>query len=122
MLWQGDSMLAYLDNEKQPWKDRALSEYYAHNVCSGFQMIRQRDWKYVYHTRFDSEFGPEAELYNLKNDPKEFTNLIDSETEKSLELHGVLEQELGMSPEDVEGICREEYKAVAGEDWCTKPS
>ncbi|MEC8382365.1 MAG: sulfatase-like hydrolase/transferase [Myxococcota bacterium] len=120
--WQGDSMVAHLDDPNHPWKDRALSEYYAHNVCSGFQMLRQGPWKYVYHTRFNDEFGPERELYNLETDPNEFKNLAAIETERVKSMHAELTTELGMPPDDVEALCRADYIAVAGEDWCTKPS
>ena len=105
-------------NPQTPGKDRALSEYYAHNVCSGFQMLRQGPWKYVYHTRFNDEFGPERELYNLEADPNEFQNLAASEPEKVSAMHEALTEELGLTPDEVEAQCRADYMAVAGEDWC----
>ena len=31
------------------WKDLALSEYYGHNICSGYTMLRTGKYKFVYH-------------------------------------------------------------------------
>jgi choline-sulfatase len=67
--WDGDSMLGWLDDPAQPWKNRALSEYYGHNVCSGSTMYRVDRWKYIHHARIDAEHGPERELYDLAADP-----------------------------------------------------
>jgi choline-sulfatase len=51
--WDGDSLVMYMDNARARWKDLAVSEYYGHSVASGFAMIRQGTWKYVYHTRMN---------------------------------------------------------------------
>ena len=57
------------------WKDLAVSEYYAHNIASGFAMLRTGRYKYVYHTAADGEHPAQRELYDLESDPGEFTNL-----------------------------------------------
>ncbi|MCX5758271.1 MAG: sulfatase-like hydrolase/transferase, partial [Candidatus Hydrogenedentes bacterium] len=72
--WNGDSMLRWLDDPKSSWKDRAVSEYYAHNIASGYAMIRTQDFKYVYHTPPDEKHPPQHELYDMKEDPGEFHN------------------------------------------------
>ena len=43
-------MLAWLDDASYPWKNLAISEYYAGYTASGIAMIRMGDWKYAYHT------------------------------------------------------------------------
>ncbi|HEX2971708.1 MAG TPA: sulfatase/phosphatase domain-containing protein [Tepidisphaeraceae bacterium] len=102
--WDGDSMLLYMDNARTHWKDMAVSEYYAHNIVSGFVMIRRGSWKYVYHTRLDETHGPERELYDLKNDPGEFTNLanLPEHQERIEAMHTALVKELGEDPEITE--------------------
>ena len=32
--WNGTSLVRWLDDPKTPWKDRAVSQYYAHNIAS----------------------------------------------------------------------------------------
>ena len=80
--WDGDSMLPWMDDASAGWKDLAISQYYAHNVCSGFSMIRRGPYKYVYHTRINERYGPEEELYDLDADPGEFDNLAAAEPER----------------------------------------
>lgn len=45
--WNGDSMLKLIENADVIWKDFAVSEYYAHNITSGFSMIRKGKYKLV---------------------------------------------------------------------------
>ncbi len=108
--WDGDSMLHWLDNADASWKDFALSEYYAHNIASGFTMVRQGCYKYVYHTRFDQEHGPEYELYDMENDPGEFKNLVHDPKYQGIResLHQRMLEELGEHPDDIEQRCRQE--------------
>ncbi|MCL5269690.1 MAG: sulfatase-like hydrolase/transferase, partial [bacterium] len=63
--WNGDAMTAWLDSPAAAWKDRAVSEYYAHNITSGYAMIRTGQWKYVYHTAPDDRHPAQRELYDL---------------------------------------------------------
>jgi len=109
--WNGDSLLPYMDNAGARWKDLAVSEYYGHNIASGFAMIRQGPWKYVYHTRMDEKHGPERELYNLKDDPGEFHNLAGETAQKQrvAAMHATLVKELGEDPDKAEARCRASY-------------
>lgn len=109
--WDGDSLLDWIKNPGTAWKDMAVSEYYAHNISSGFSMLRQGDFKYVYHTRIDNRHGSEVELYDLKNDPREFENLARNPRyrERIGKMHAALVAEVGRDPEDVEAQCRHDY-------------
>ena len=109
--WDGDSLLPYLDDPENEWKDMAVSEYYAHNISSGFAMLRQGNYRYVYHTAMDETHGPERELYNLVDDPKEWNNIANSpeHKERVAQMHSCLVEELGQDPEITEKICREDY-------------
>jgi len=109
--WDGDSMLRWLDDPAAKWKDFALSEYYAHNIASGFTMFRRGKWKYVYHARMDKDHGPERELYDVEADPKEFRNLARERSYASLveSLHAAMLKEIGRDPDETEQICRADY-------------
>jgi choline-sulfatase len=74
-------------------------------------MLRQGDYKYVYHTTMDETHGPERELYNLADDPKEWDNIANSpeHKERVAQMHSCLVEELGQDPEITEKICREDY-------------
>ena len=109
--WDGDSLLGVLDGDDSGWKDFAVSEYYGHNIASGFAMYRQGPWKYVYHTRIDEEFGPERELYHLGDDPQEFRNLAgeSAHADRIAAMHKALVAEVGRDPDDAEADCRADY-------------
>jgi choline-sulfatase len=109
--WDGDSMVNWLDDATTPWKDIAVSEYYAHNIASGFAMLRHGAFKYVYHTRMDEAHGPERELYNLDRDPGEWENMAgdSAQSRRMAEMHSLLVEELGREPEETERICRADY-------------
>ena len=102
--WDGTSLVPWLDNPSFAWKDLAVSEYYAGYITSGIVMIRQGDWKYVYHTRADEKHGPERELYNLSTDPKELRNLAGDaqQRERMQAMHTALVRELGEDPKQAE--------------------
>jgi choline-sulfatase len=109
--WNGDSMVRWLDNAKSDWKDVAVSEYYAHNIASGFAMIRMGRYKYVYHTAADANHPAERELYDLESDPGEFQNLAEQAKYKrrTRTMHAALLRELGEDPDKTEQRCRSDY-------------
>jgi len=108
--WNGDSMFRWLDEPGFKWKDLAVSEYYAHNISSGYAMIRNGRHKYVYHTPVDAGHPAGRELYDLKFDPSEFNNLAGEEKYKNLidSLHEALIKEIGEHPDQIEQRCRAE--------------
>ncbi|MBM4016843.1 MAG: DUF4976 domain-containing protein [Planctomycetes bacterium] len=108
--WNGTSLCAWLDDPKAAWKDLAVSQYYAHNIASGYAMIRRGQYKYVYHTPPDEQHPAQRELYDLAADPKEFTNLAARPEHKARidELHAALLKELGEHPDETELRCRRE--------------
>ena len=66
--WQGRPLQGFID---APETDRfILSEYHDGGSPTGFFMIRQGAWKYVYYAG-----GHPAQLFNLENDPNELTDL-----------------------------------------------
>jgi choline-sulfatase len=109
--WNGDSMLRWLDVPKMQWKDRAVSEYYAHNIASGYAMIRMGKYKYVYHTAADPAHPAEQELYDLQADPDEFNNLAGRAEyrERLAAMHKALVAEIGEDPDQTEQRCRADY-------------
>ncbi|MCC2683336.1 MAG: Sulfatase [Paenibacillaceae bacterium] len=111
--WDGDSLLPVLDNADAPWKNFAVSEYYAHNIASGFTMYREGSFKYVYHNRFDADHPGERELYDLATDPGELNNLagLPLWEDKVTEMHAKLVAELGEEPDAIEERCRRDIAA-----------
>jgi len=116
--WDGDSLIPVLDDPGADWKDFAVCEYFGHNIASGFVMYREGPWKYVYHSRMDAEYGPERELYNLDDDPKEFTNLAKApeHSERLSAMHAALVKEIGREPDEAEAECRADYAAGYNRD------
>lgn len=102
--WDGNSMLPWLDHAAYKWKDMAISQFYAGYISSGITMIRQGQWKYVYHSRADESHGPEIELFDLKADRAELKNLAADPRYKSkiASLHKLLVSQLGEDPEQTE--------------------
>jgi len=109
--WNGASLCGLLDDPKAAWKDMAVSEYYAHNIASGYAMLRAGRFKYVYHTPPDKEHPAQRELYDLQADPGEFTNLASrpDQKERTGQMHAALVKELGESPDETELRCRADY-------------
>ncbi len=111
-------MVPLLDRADAPWKDRAVSEYYAHDIASGYAMIRSGQYKYVYHTAPDAQHAAQRELYDLKSDPGEFHNLAARPDQQALveKLHAGLVKEVGENPETTEKRCRQDIaKGYPGE-------
>ncbi|MBI5281809.1 MAG: sulfatase-like hydrolase/transferase [Candidatus Solibacter usitatus] len=106
--WNGDSLVPLLENRNAPWKERAVSQYYAHNIASGFAMLREPRYKYVYHCRPDDQNPPERELYDLAKDPGEFHSLHadPSQRARMLRMHDLLVKELGEDPDETERRAR----------------
>lgn len=102
--WDGESFLPWLDDPSFAWRDLAVSEFYSGYIASGMVMIRQGDWKLVYHTRADEKHGPEQELYNLKTDPQELRNLAADPKEEGRmkRMFEALVKELKENPEESE--------------------
>jgi choline-sulfatase len=109
--WNGQSMVDWLDDPHSAWKDLAVSEYYAHNIASGFAMIRKGRYKYVYHTPADASHPAERQLFDLGSDPGEFSNLAGRVELKDRmgALHEALIKEIGEHPDRTEQRCRTEY-------------
>ena len=106
--WDGESLMKVLDDAGAPARDLAISQYYAHNIASGFSMLRSGNWKYVYHASPDQAHPSERELYELARDPMEFHNLARApdQRERVERLHARLVKELGEDPEETERRCR----------------
>ncbi|MHC4623822.1 MAG: sulfatase-like hydrolase/transferase [Planctomycetota bacterium] len=120
--WNGDSMVKWMDNPHTRWKDLAVSEYYAHNIASGYAMIRMGKYKYVYHTPADESHAAERELYDLHTDPGEFNNLAHRPKQKQrLEaMHKALVKEIGEDPDKTELRCRTDYARGYGRGEANK--
>ena len=92
--WQSHSLQQIIN---EPMEDRVIfSEYHDGGSPTGFFMIRQGPWKYVYYAG-----GHPVQLFNLDDDPDELTDLGTEERfeEKIAELHGRLTDIL--DPEEV---------------------
>jgi choline-sulfatase len=109
--WNGDSMVCWLDDGKATWKDRAVSEYYAHNIASGYAMLRTGSFKYVYHTPPDETHPAQRELYDLGKDPGEFHNLSTKPelADRIAAMHASLIDELREDPDKTEKRCRADF-------------
>jgi choline-sulfatase len=110
--WNGDSMVKWLDGPQARWKDKAVSEYYAHNIASGYAMIRMGRFKYVYHTPADASHPAQRELYDLEADPGEFHNLAGDPSHKDRveKMHAALVAEIGEDPDKTELRCRSDCR------------
>ena len=117
--FDGDSLLPWLDDAGHAWKDMAVSEYYGHNVASGFTMIRQGRYKYVYHARMNEQFGPERELYDMQADPGEKHNLASTPGHEDImsRLPRAMVAENGREPDDIGPQYRDDVsRALAARD------
>ena len=119
--WDGTSLQPLLQDDATEWKDQAVSMYYAHNVSSGWAMIRQGEWKYVYHSHCDDQHPAESELYNLAEDPQEFTNLAHDPTQadRIAAMHQDLVAELQEEPDAIERRYRQERSQPYEREFAT---
>lgn len=72
---QGRSLLPLLKDDRAPWRDAALFEYYQEKRyprTPTWQAVRTDKWKYIHYTELEGM----DELYNLRSDPYEMTNVI----------------------------------------------
>jgi N-acetylglucosamine-6-sulfatase len=74
---QGRSLVPLLKGKKSSWRKSFLIEYYSdrvfpHIVKMGYKAVRTQRWKYIRY----SELEDMDELYDLRTDPYELTNLI----------------------------------------------
>jgi choline-sulfatase len=67
---RGHSLLPLINGEKGSEPVFVYCENHSEGNCTGSFMIRKGDWKYIYFTWYDDL------LFNLKEDPNEFTNRI----------------------------------------------
>lgn len=65
-----------LGNAEGASRPYVFSEYHAHGMPTGMFMIRWDDWKLVHYV------GDEDQLFNLKEDPQEMNNLLQSSGEE----------------------------------------
>jgi choline-sulfatase len=115
--WDGESLVRVLDDPTARARDIAISQYYAHNVASGFSMLRAGSWKYVYHASPDQTHPAERELYDMARDPMEFHNMARATEQRGRveRMHARLLKELGEDPEETEQRCRRDCaKGYAG--------
>ena len=64
-----------------------FSEYHGHGVRESSFMLRQGDWKLIYYPE-----SKEHQVFNLRQDPDELTNLFQTEPEKAQQLEQSLRQ------------------------------
>ena len=119
----GESLCAYLDNDAAPWKDRAVSEYYGHNIASGMAMLREGRFKYIYHAAPGSGHAGQRELFDVEADPGEFHNLASNpeQAERVETMHRSLERILGEEVDSIETRCRAQIARGYGREEPKKP-
>ncbi len=74
---QGRSLVPLLKGKKVPWRNAFLIEYFSDKVFPrvlkmGYQAVRSDGWKYIHYV----DLGGMDELYDLRADPYEMSNVI----------------------------------------------
>ncbi|MDB6057128.1 MAG: betC 2, partial [Verrucomicrobiales bacterium] len=74
---EGRSLVPLLQGKNVPWRDSFLIEYWSDKVFPrvlnmGYKAVRTDRWKYIHY----ADLTGMDELYDLKNDPFEMTNVI----------------------------------------------
>jgi arylsulfatase A-like enzyme len=89
---EGKSLVPLLNGENVPWRDSFLIEYWSDKVFPrvlkmGYKCVRTDRWKYIHYVDLQGM----DELYDLKNDPYEMTNVVSKKEVKRV-LAGLQEQ------------------------------
>ncbi|WP_222566423.1 sulfatase-like hydrolase/transferase [Limihaloglobus sulfuriphilus] len=75
--WAGSPLQNIPDNDPQRC---TFSEYHGHGVRGSWYIIRRRDWKYIWYKSAPNQ------LFNMRQDPQELSNVIDKYPQKAAEL------------------------------------
>lgn len=98
---RGHSLMPLMHDEEGTHPGFAYSESHSEGNCTGSFMIRKGDWKYIYFTWYDDA------LFNVAEDPGEFTNRIDDPSTKDIqeELKTILHDQV-----DPEAVTRRAFQ------------
>jgi arylsulfatase K len=80
----GESLLPQATGEVPRTRDWALCEYHGDRCATGTFMLRRGEWKYIAH------IGYEPELFNLREDPWERSNLAEKRPDMVKEMDHIL--------------------------------
>lgn len=107
----GHSLMPLMRGEASDRPDWVLSQYHSNFAQTGIFMLRQGDWKYIAYA------GYEPQLFNLKDDPDEMTNLVASNPDKVREMDAKLREVVDYEAVDkkVKAYDRERFEGWVGE-------
>jgi arylsulfatase A-like enzyme len=82
---QGKSFVPLIESKTVPWRDSFLIEYWSDKVFPrvlkmGYKCVRTDRWKYIHYV----DLNGMDELYDLKKDPYELTNVVSSAEAKQV--------------------------------------